>query len=80
MRLPKPLPRKLHFMSSGMWSYQIGKTGVKIRNPDCTKSHFIPYADLLCMTQEEINRNGIGDVTPALIKEHIATHFFDPNK
>jgi hypothetical protein len=52
-RTPKPLPRKLH-MPSGVWSYKVGGTGVRIRTPDCLKTVYVPADKLLGEDMDDI--------------------------
>lgn len=54
-RKPKPLPRKLH-LPDGIWSYQPGKVGVKIRTPDNLRSYYVKLPDLLGVPMAEIRR------------------------
>ena len=50
-----PLPRKIH-IGGEEWSYQIGTSGVNIRNPDLTKTKYVQYTELFGMTVEEVER------------------------
>ena len=46
-RIPKELPRKIHFSKNEIWSYRIGKVGVIIRTPACDKTIYIQVDKLL---------------------------------
>ena len=37
-----PLKRKIH-IGNAEWSYVIGRTGIKVRNPDLTKTTYVQY-------------------------------------
>jgi len=52
-RTPNPLPRKLH-MPSGVWSYDVGKSGVQIRTPDCEKTVYVGLDKLLGESMRDI--------------------------
>ena len=68
-----PLPRKIN-LPSGEWSFQIGRTGVNIRNPTLTKTTFVSYQDLFHMTPEEIERmkdNRTFTAKPSDIRDYI---------
>ncbi len=78
----KPLPRKIH-LPSGEWSYKVGRSGVRIRTPDCSKTDYVPFETLLGLSQSqvddmkfdfsEVNKPMFSDthVTPAAVKDYV---------
>lgn len=62
--------RKLH-IDGDEWSYQIGRTGVKLINPS-GKGSFVNFPDLLGWTPKQVKQaqdDHVFAVTPSLVKQ-----------
>lgn len=74
-RKTQPFARGIH-LQSGIWSYQVGKRYMRIRNPSCSRTIVVDLHVLLDLTPEDFERSKwkktpAHQVTPSTVKEFI---------